>query len=46
MPFGPISRLVPYLARRAQESYGIKDQIQDQVSDIIKELKYRTLSKP
>lgn len=44
MPFGPISRLVPYLARRAHESYGIKDQIQDQVSDIVKELKYRTLS--
>ena len=43
MPFGPISRLVPYLARRAHESYGIKDQIQDQVADIVKELKFRAL---
>ena len=41
MPWGPISRLIPYLSRRAQESYGIRDQLKDQVSDIVQELVQR-----
>ena len=41
LPWGPIGRLVPYLARRAHESFGIRDQIEEQVGQIKEEMKIR-----
>lgn len=41
VPFGPIDKLIPYLMRRASESYEVVTKLEEQVDQILDEMRYR-----
>ncbi|OMJ74971.1 hypothetical protein SteCoe_25998 [Stentor coeruleus] len=41
IPFGPYNKLIPYLLRRAQEQSAMISDMQNQISQVIEELKLR-----
>lgn len=41
VPFGPTSKLLPYLTRRAAESHEVVTKIDDQIQQVIEELMHR-----
>jgi proline dehydrogenase len=42
VPFGPTSKLLPYLTRRAAESHEVVTKIEEQISQVMTELRLRS----
>ena len=41
VPFGPVDKMIPYLIRRASESYEVVSKINEQIGQIVEEFSVR-----